>query len=175
MQYQLFHDVATTKEKVQGVVVIDIGHHSTMAVVYIGGKPVHSYESPTGLNRVIGDVGEMFHICDTFAENAMEAMPIACPAAVRDEDKFTFDKLWRHSNSDKHLVYHFAEVIEARFEEIISRAIRHIDGFYPIKSLRAGGIIAGQAAKLRGIKEVADGCVSLSFRINQESMIDIVE
>ncbi len=157
--------VLTEEEKLEGVLLIDIGHSLTNFVLYMNGQPILSGTVPIGGYNITRDIAHYIKISTEEAERIKLESGVAYIGLVDEMEKIKIkprgeDK--EASTSRKSL----AEVIQIRLEEIMDKIVEKIKASnLRLENINAGVVITGGTAKLYGIKDFAEHYFEMAVRI----------
>ena len=160
------HAVLTPEEKEQGVVLVDIGGGSTGVVAFRNGVPFHTAVLPVGGNQLANDLGQALNTSTQVAEALYQEQGSGDPAHLDPKDELTVRcfgmtgvRILRRGFLN--------EVVRLRLGEIIGMAYHRAAGVDPNAALKAGMVLAGGMANLRGIETLATGTINTPVRIGR--------
>lgn len=148
--------ILSKRQKELGVVLIDMGYHTTNIAVYENGKLLHTKTILFGAGHITNDLAVALKIPVDVAEKVKITYGYAVSAdvAIRDKvDLRKFDGNCRGTTTRKFV----AEVIEARLEEIFEFINEELKKIHKAGRLPSGAVLVGGGAKLPGI---ADSCAN---------------
>lgn len=156
--------VLSRRQKELGVVSIDIGSGSTNVVVYEEGTVLHTATLPIGGESVTNDIAIGLRTSVDTAEKIKIEYGTNLPDEVSEREIIDLSSL---SSIDNHKVSkkHLAEIIQARYHEmllLVKEELRKIgrDGMLP-----AGAMLTGAAIKMPGTIDLAREVLNLPVQI----------
>lgn len=142
--------------KASGAALIYIGAHSTTVVVYAEGLLRHFAVIPIGGKLVTEDLREALRVLlPTQAESLKVQAGAALANQVPDEEVLRLNIPGLSEPLDVRRRF-LAEVIQARYEEILLFAAQEIKKAGLLRKLYGGFHLAGGGAALRGVPELAE-------------------
>lgn len=156
--------VLTQSEKEDGVCLIDMGAGTSDIAIFIGGTLKYTAMMPLGGHEVSNDIAAIFHISRLEAEQVKLQYGCLMPGYVSG-DKVA--KIARRAGKPAwHLDrYRLAEVIEARYTELLLllKQLLHNSGYD--SRIAAGIVLTGGAIGMSGMKGMAEDIFDNRARI----------
>lgn len=156
--------VLSTKQKELGSVLINIGGSTTSMVVFEDGDLLHLSVLPVGSGHITNDIA----IGLRTSIDVAEAVKLQYGSALPDEigkkeevDLSVFDSQEDAVVSRRHI----AEIIEARFEEILNYINSELKSIGREELLPGGAILSGGGALLPGAVDLAKRVLRLPVQI----------
>jgi cell division protein FtsA len=170
--------VLSKRQKELGVVVVDIGCGGTSISVYEDGATLHTAVIPVGGENVTNDLAIGLRTSIDTADKLKIEYGSTIPEDVNDRETIDLSLL---SKIDTHVVSkkQVAEIIQARYQEILvlvkeELARIHRDGMLP-----AGVILTGAGAKMSGVIDLARETLNLpaqiGFPTNYDGVVDKID
>ncbi len=163
--------VLSKRQKELGVVVIDIGAGSTSIAVYEEGIVLATAVLPVGGDSVTNDIAIGLRTSVDTAEKLKIEYGTCLPSDTSDRETVDLSAL---SKTDTQVVgkRQTAEIIEARYHEILSMVKTKLaevgrDGMLP-----AGAILTGGGAKIPGALELTREVLALPVQIGFPTEVD---
>ena len=156
--------VLSKRQKELGVVAIDIGSSSTGISVFEEGVVIASFVLPVGGDSVSNDVAIGLRTSVDAAEKLKIEYGTAKPADVSDRETIDLAAI---SRADSQIVdrRQLAEIIHARYHEILSLVNEKLQTIERDGQLPAGAVITGGGAKIPELIELARETLSLPVQI----------
>ncbi len=155
----------TEEEKLEGVLLIDIGHSITNFVLYMNGQPAVSGTVPIGGYNITRDVAHFMKISTEEAERIKLESGVAFVDLIDEIEKIKI----KPRGEDKEAMIprkSLAEVIQIRLEEIMEKVVERINSSnIRLENINAGAVITGGTAKLYGMKDFAEHYLDMAVRI----------
>jgi len=163
--------VLSKRQKELGVVSVDIGSSSTGISVYEEGVVIASFVLPVGGDSVSNDIAIGLRTSVDAAEKLKIEYGTAKPADVSDRETIDLAAI---SKADSQIVdrRQLAEIIHARYHEILSMINEKLATIERDGQLPAGAVITGGAAKIPELIELARETLSLPVQIGFPTGID---
>ncbi len=163
--------VLSKRQKELGVVAIDIGSSSTGISVYEEGVVIASFVLPVGGDSVTNDIAIGLRTSVDAAEKLKIEYGTAKPADVSDRETIDLATI---SKADSQIVERrqLAEIIYARYHEILSMVNEKLALIERDGQLPAGAVITGGGAKIPELIELARETLSLPVQIGFPTAID---
>jgi cell division protein FtsA len=165
-------------EREMGVVLADIGGGTADIAIFIEGSIWHTVVLPTGGEHITNDIAIGLRTPFTTAEELKIKHGHARPEAIKPDE--TFDvTVFGEGERQRVSRQFFAQIIEARVEEIFDLIHQEIkrsgyDGLLP-----AGVVLCGGTAELAGIRDLARDILNLPVRIGSpqelKGLVDILD
>lgn len=153
-------------EKENGVALVEIGAGVTSLVIYRNGIIRHFSSIQIGSDSITNDIKACFSQHKSLAENIKLAFGSCDPARLLTlEDKIIQINNDEDGSSEQIQVRELAEVIEARTKEIMEAILYRIDESGQADQLRAGIVLTGGGANLRGLASVVRDMSGYNVRI----------
>lgn len=156
--------VLSTKQKELGSVLVNIGGSTTSIVVFEDGDLLHLSVLPVGSGHITNDIA----IGLRTSIDVAEAVKLQYGSALPDEigkkeevDLSVFDSQEDAVVSRRHI----AEIIEARFEEILNYVNSELKSIGREELLPGGAILSGGGALLPGAVDLAKRVLRLPVQI----------
>ena len=170
--------VLTEDEKELGVCMVDIGAGTTGISVYTGGAIRHTAIIPIAGDHVTNDIAQAFRTPTQSAEEIKVRFGCAISQMVGLDE--TFEVM---SVSDRKAMpmnrQRLADVIQPRYEEILSLVINEIRRGGYEESIRAGVVLSGGASRMEGVTELAEEIFHAPVRLgvpnNVSGLQDVVK
>lgn len=170
--------VLTKRQKELGVVVVDIGCGGTSLAVFEEGTVLHTASLPVGGENVTNDVAIGLRTSIDTAEKIKIEYGSCIPEDIHDRetiDLSLFSKIDSQTVSKKQL----AEIIQARYHEILLMVKDELAKIQRDGMLPAGAILTGAAVKMPGLidlsREVLNLPIQIGFPTNYEGVVDKIE
>ncbi|MFP3254713.1 MAG: cell division protein FtsA, partial [Hydrogenobaculum sp.] len=155
----------TEEEKLEGVLLIDIGHSVTNFVLYHNGQPAVSGTVPIGGYNITRDLAHFLKISTEEAERIKLESGVAFIELVDEIEKVKI----KPRGEDKEAMVprrQLAEVIQIRLEELMDKIVEKINNSsIKLENINAGAVITGGTAKLNGIKDFTEHYLDMAVRI----------
>jgi cell division protein FtsA len=170
--------VLSKRQKELGVVAIDIGSSSTGISVFEEGVVIASFVLPVGGDSVSNDVAIGLRTSVDAAEKLKIEYGTAKPADVSDRETIDLSAI---SRADSQIVdrRQLAEIIHARYHEILSLVNEKLQMIERDGQLPAGAVITGGGAKIPELIELARETLSLpvqiGFPVGVDGVIDRID
>jgi len=170
--------VLSKRQKELGVVVVDIGCGGTTVSVFEDGATLHTAVVPVGGENVTNDLAIGLRTSIDTAENVKIEYGTIIPEDVNDRETIDLSLL---SKVDTHLVSkkQVAEIIQARYNEILHLVKQELSQINRDGMLPAGVILTGAAAKMPGMVELARETLNLPAQIgfpqNYDGVVDKID
>lgn len=170
--------VLTKRQKELGVVVIDVGSGGTSLSVFEDGTVLQSASLPIGGENVTNDIAIGLRTSIDTAEKIKIEYGSCIPDDIHDRetiDLSLFSKIDTQTISKKQL----AEIIQARYHEIMLMVKDELAKIQRDGMLPAGAVLTGSAVKIPGIidlaRETLNLPVQIGFPTNYEGVVDKIE
>lgn len=152
--------VLTKKQKELGVVLVDIGGGVTSIAVYEEGDLIHTAVVPVGAGHITNDIAIGLR---TSIETAEKIKLEYGTALIQDVDERSEIDLSQIDPSETECVslYHIAEIIDARLDEIFNMVRNELIAIKKDGLLPAGIVMVGGGAELPGLVEFAKNSLNL--------------
>lgn len=146
--------VLTPRQKEAGVAVVNIGAAMTSLAVFEEGDLVHVAVLPIGADHITRDINLCFKTSLEAAERLKLKYGSASSKNISKKDELN---LAEEGLAEEEIISRKAlsEIIEARVEEIFSKANSELKKIGRAGLLPAGAVLCGGGARLPGIAEVA--------------------
>ncbi|MFH0776073.1 MAG: cell division protein FtsA [Patescibacteria group bacterium] len=170
--------VLSKRQKELGVVAIDIGASSTGISVFEEGVVIASFVLPVGGDSVTNDIAIGLRTSVDAAEKLKIEYGTAKPADVSDRETIDLAAI---SKADSQVVERrqLAEIIHARYHEILSMVNEKLASIERDGQLPAGAVITGGGAKIPELIELARETLSLpvqiGFPIEVDGIVDKID
>jgi cell division protein FtsA len=162
--------VLDAKQKNLGVVLINIGATTTSLAVYEDGDIIHTAVLPLGSEHITSDVAIGLRCPINLAERIKIEYGSSEPGLFNKKDEIDIMPLARaeHINDNFAPVSckYLAEIIEARVEEIFTKANEELKRIDRAGMLPAGAVLVGGGALLRDITETAKRVLRLPVSVS---------
>jgi len=163
------------EEKLEGVLLIDIGHSITNFVLYANGQPAVSGTVPLGGHNITRDLAHFMKISTDEAERVKLESGVAFVDLVDEIEKVKI----KPRGEEKEAMMprrQIAEVIQIRLEEIMDKIVEKVNASnIRLENINAGAVIAGGSAKLNGIKDFAEHYLDMAVRIGHPKVTGLKE
>lgn len=163
--------VLDKRQKELGVVVIDIGAGSTSVAVFEEGVILHSAVLPVGGESVSNDIAIGLRTGIDTAEKMKIEYGTVQPREISDRETVDLSAISR-SESQVVSKRQLAEIIQARYLEILEMAREELKRIERDGALPAGAILTGGGSKVPGLIELARETLSLPVTIGFPAGID---
>ncbi|MEY4722668.1 MAG: hypothetical protein RLZZ324_181 [Candidatus Parcubacteria bacterium] len=169
--------VVTTRQKELGVAVVAIGGSSTTLAVYEQGDLVHLASIPVGSEHITSDIAIGLRTSIDIAERVKLQFAYAIAKDVPKNEEVNLRELG--ADDDEMVSKRFvAEIVQARFEEILEKVDKELKRIGKSGMLPAGVVLTGGGAKLPGLVDLAKQELrlpcSLGYPLNMTSITDRV-
>ena len=164
------YTVLSHDEKELGVCLIDIGGGTTDLAVYVDGAIRHTAVIPIAGDQVTNDIAVALRTPTQYAETLKLEHGCALIKLADSKEAIEVRSPGDHQGRQSS-VRMLAEVIEARYEELlnlIAVELRH-SGLEDM--VAAGAVITGGAAQVRGLPQLAEQTLNMPVRIGQPTNI----
>jgi cell division protein FtsA len=163
--------VLSKRQKELGVVAIDIGASSTGISVYEEGVVLGTFVLPVGGDSVTNDVAIGLRTSVDAAEKLKIEYGTAKPADVSERETVDLAAI---SKADSQIIdrRQLAEVIHARYHEILTMVNEKLAEIERDGQLPAGAVITGGGAKMPELIELARETLSLPVQIGFPAEVD---
>lgn len=158
--------VAQKRQLDLGCVVVDIGAATTGIAVYEDGEIVHTSVLPIGGIHITNDVAIGLRTSIDIAEKVKIKYGNAYHKTVSETDKIDLSSIDIKEEGEVSK-RHIAEIVEARFEEILKMVRDELVKIGKEALLPAGAILTGGTAKLPGAEEKAKEVLKLPVEIGK--------
>ena len=170
--------VLSDDEKELGVCVVDIGGGTTDIAIYTEGSITHSASIPVAGDQVTNDVAVALRVPAQLAEEIK--VKNACTVIQTTNGKEMINIPGAGNRTTRSVPQKaLAEVVEARYEEILELVNYQIQKSGLANSISAGIVLTGGAINLPGIVELTESILGKSVRRgkprNATGMTDAVE
>jgi len=159
--------VIEEKDKISGVIVLDIGASSTEVIAYSKGRPIFSGVIPIAGNNISNDMKYLFNYSPDVAENIVVTYGKAISEDIDENEKINIDI--GNGDGPTTLDYkYFVSIIEARLEEIFNLVKKLINSKgIEINSERfpAGIILTGGCSLISDIDKLAGRIYKLPINL----------
>jgi cell division protein FtsA len=170
--------VLSKRQKELGVVVVDIGCGSTSVCVFEDGATIHTAVIPVGGENVTNDVAIGLRTSIDTAEKIKIEYGTTIPEDINERETIDLSLL---SKVDTHLVSkkQVAEIILARYHEILILVKDELAKINRDGMLPAGVILTGAGSKLPGVIDLARETLNLPSQIgfpqNYDGVVDKID
>ncbi len=150
-------------DKLDGVVVVDIGGHQTDLVCYTEGKMVQVCSLPLGGVNFTQDLAIGLKTPQTQAEEIKRNHGAALVEMVSADEVISIERV-RGEGKEVIPVKFVTEILEARAEETLGLLLKTInDGGY-LQSIKRGIVLTGGASQLPGLPELGQFTFDIEFK-----------
>lgn len=158
--------VAKKRQLDLGCVVIDIGAATTGLAVFEEGERIHTAVLPIGGMHITNDVAIGIRTSIDIAEKIKLKYGHCRHKEVSEKDKIDLSEI---DIKEEGIISrrHLAEIIEARYEEILKMVKDELKSIGKESLLPAGAIVTGGVAKMPGAEEKAKEVLKLPVEIGQ--------
>jgi cell division protein FtsA len=155
----------TQEEKLQGVVLVDIGGGTTDVVIYLDGNPVFTKVIPIGGSAITKDIATVCQIPEDLAEK-LKVNHGTCIIEKSNKNNFITIPQF-HESAPKQISEPFlAEIIYSRVQiDILNQIQKAIAESGYEKRIRTGVVLTGGGSSLRHIKELCHYTLQRNTRI----------
>lgn len=170
--------VLDEQEKDLGVILLDIGGGTSDMVIYKNGSIVHTSVLPLGGNQVTNDIAIGLRTTKSEAIRIKHEHGVALIDEVKEGEVINLKGIAGREDRviDKRLL---AEVIEARFKEILELISSEIQRSGYSQSCAAGVVITGGSAMMKNLVDLAEEVLKIPVRIgsptNIQGLSELVE
>ena len=170
--------ILTRRQKELGVVAIDIGSSSTSVTVYEEGSLIHTAIVPIGGASVTKDIAIGLRTSIDAAERLKIEYGTNIVDDVPEDQEIDLEKI---SKIDSHIVSgkHLAEIIQARYYEILMLVKDELKAVGRDGVLPGGAVLSGGGSKMLGVLELAREVLSIPVQIGYpqgiQGMIDQID
>ncbi len=163
--------VLSKRQKELGVVAIDIGASSTGISIYEEGVVVGTFVLPVGGDSVTNDVAIGLRTSVDAAEKLKIEYGTAKPADVSERETVDLAAI---SKADSQIIdrRQLAEIIHARYHEILTMVNEKLASIDRDGQLPAGAVISGGGSKIPELIELARETLSLPVQIGFPAGVD---
>lgn len=152
------------EERMQGVILADIGGGTTDLAVYVDGTIYHTAVLPVGGYHLTHDLVVGLRAPFKAAEEAKHRHGHALPSAVDPHETVEIDAF----GSDRRREVprrRIAEILQARVEEILEMIYMEVKRAGYDEMISAGLVLTGGTANLRGIDKLAEEVLQMPVRV----------
>ncbi len=171
------HSVLTEDEKELGVCLVDIGGGTTDIAVFTEGSIRHTAVIPIAGDQVTNDIAVALRTPTQYAEEIK--IKYACALAQLASSDETIEVPGVGDRSSRRLARHtLAEVVEPRYEELLSlvQAELRRSGFEDL--VAAGIVMTGGSSKMEGLIDLAEEVFHMPVRLGTPQsvggLVDVV-
>jgi cell division protein FtsA len=170
--------VLSTDEKELGVCMVDIGAGTTDISIYTGGAIRHTAIVPIAGDQVTNDIAVAIRTPTQSAEDIKIRFGCAISQMIGTDESFDVTSV-SERKSMKMSRQTLAEVIQPRYEELLSLVMNEIrrSGFEEL--IPAGVVLTGGASRMEGVPELAEEIFHAPVRIgiprNVSGLQDVVK
>jgi cell division protein FtsA len=151
------------EDRARGVVLVDIGAHSTQIAIYEGDALLLATAIPVAADHLTRDIAYLFKINYEDAENLKRQY--GCAVASQTGPHTMIDVPTPEGRGVREApLAEFNEIIEARVEEIFERVYQEVRRVGMEQSLLEGAVITGGGASLNGMCDVAERLLNCQAR-----------
>lgn len=156
--------VLSKKQKELGVVLLNIGGGTTSLVVYEEGDLIHTAILPVGAGHITNDIAIGLRTSVEVAEKIKLEYGSALSREVNKKEGIDLSQI---DSQEEGIVsrHHVAEIIEARFEEILSLVQKELKTIGKAGLLPSGVVLVGGGAKLTHATELTKEILGLPVQI----------
>ena len=144
----------TTRQKDLGVVLLNIGSHTTSMAVFEEGDILATHVLPVGGAHVTADVAIGLRTSLDIAEDIKLTYGQAVPTELNKKEEISLSE-FSESETERVSLKYVAEIIEARMQEIFDMVDKKLIEIERSGLLPAGVVLTGGGAKLPGIVDLA--------------------
>lgn len=170
--------VATPRQKELGVAVVNIGAASTSVAVFENGDLIHTASVPIGSDHVTADLAIGLRTTLDVAEQVKLECASAAPGEFSKTARVDLAELGADDQEQVSLRF-VAEIVQARFEELLERLDKELIKVERSGLLPAGLVLTGGGSKTPGLIELAKKRlrlpVQLGYPMNVTSYTDRVQ
>ncbi|MDA3815164.1 MAG: cell division protein FtsA [Patescibacteria group bacterium] len=170
--------VLNKRQEELGVALIDLGGGTTSLAVYEERELIYLTVIPVGASHITNDVAIGLRTSIDVAEKVKVEYGSALPSEIGKQEQINLSEI---DPSEEGAIsrQHVAEIIEARFEEILIMVEKELKNINKSALLPAGAVLTGGGAKLQGTVDVAKETLKLpaqvGFPIELSGLIDKVD
>jgi cell division protein FtsA len=170
--------VLNKRQEELGVALIDLGGGTTSLAVYEERELIYLTVIPVGASHITNDVAIGLRTSIDVAEKVKVEYGSALPSEIGKQEQINLSEI---DPSEEGAIsrQHVAEIIEARFEEILIMVEKELKKINKSALLPAGAVLTGGGAKLQGTVDVAKETLKLpaqvGFPIELSGLIDKVD
>ena len=154
------------EEKMEGVILADIGGGTTDIAVFLDGALIHTSSLPIGGANITRDLVVGLRCPQDVAEEVKIAHGQAIAGEVDSEATLSLDA-FGHEKERSVPQRLIAEIVQARVEEILSMVMVEVKRAGQADLISAGLVITGGTAELPGITTLAERLTGLPSRIGR--------
>jgi len=154
--------IASQTEKMNGILVLDIGRGTTDYIVYHGGYVVQTGVVPIGGDHFTNDISLGLRIDRNQAESIKKQYGQAALSDLTDTVVISTEGTQLSRNITKHAI---SQIINARAKELFSIICSELDSRIPCKDLAAGIALTGGSSRLLGLDSVAKEISGIDVRL----------
>jgi len=164
--------VLTKKQKVLGVVLIDLGGETTSLSAFEEGKPLYARSFPIGCSHITNDIAVGLKAPVDAAERIKLYHGTAFSRGVSRKDMIQLGDI-DPTLSEEISKRYVSEIIEVRVAEILDILNNELKSLRERFEFPAGIVITGGGVKLEGIKECIRETMRLPVQIGLPNMANI--
>lgn len=154
--------VANQTEKMNGILILDIGRGTTDYIVYHGGYVVQTGVVPIGGDHFTNDISLGLRIERNQAEAIKKQYAHAALNGLTDVVLLSGEGTQLPRSISKHAVF---QIVNARAKELFSIIHSELEARTPSKHLAAGITLTGGTSRLLGIDSVAKDIFGVEVRL----------
>ena len=165
------YSVLTEDEKELGVCIVDVGGGTTDIAVFCGGAIQHTAVIPIAGDQVTNDIAVSLRTPTQYAEELK--IKYACALSQLANPDETIEVPSVGDRPSRRLARQtLAEVVEPRYEELLSliRDELRRSGFEEL--IAAGVVLTGGSAKMEGVVELAEEVFHMPVRLGVPQFVD---
>ncbi len=170
--------ITSKKQRELGVAVVDIGASTTSLAVFEEERLIHTAVLPVGSEHITADLAIGLRCPINLAERIKLEYGHSQPEEFSAKDKIDITDLVKEEEVNDEISEisqkYLAEIIEARVEEIFNMVDEEFKKAERSGMLPAGIILAGGAAKLPGITEVAKSKLRLPVAVGEIKNVEVI-
>ena len=158
------YSVLTEDEKELGVCLIDIGGGTTDLAVFVDGAILHTAVIPIAGDQVTNDIAVALRTPTQYAEKLK--LEYGCALTKLADNKESIEVRSPGDRQGKQAsVRTLAEVIEARYEELLKLVATELRRSGLEDGIAAGVVLTGGGSQVRGLAQLAEQTLAMPVRV----------
>ena len=154
------------EEKMNGVVLVDIGGGTTDVAIFLNGKPVFTRVIPIGGSVITNDIASVCRITEEMAEKLKQYHGTCIIEKSNRNNFITIPHLTGMQQTTQISETYLAQIINARVQSGILNEVRKAiieSGYY--EKIKKGVVLTGGGANLKHLKDLCIYTLNLPVRI----------